>query len=90
MDELTQGFALHGRIDLAREPDFSLGPLRVRPSHCEVAGAGERRPVQRRVMQVLVALARSRNEVVSQRELIQRCWGGLSVTDDATAAASAS
>ena len=83
VDELTRGFALHNRIDLAREPDFSLGPLRVRPSHCEVDDLGERRPVQRRVMQVLVALARSHNEVVSQRELIQRCWGGLSVTDDA-------
>ncbi len=83
MDELTQVFALHNRVDLAREADFALGGLRIRPSRCEVEADGERRLLQRRVMQVLVALARSANEVVSQRELILRCWGGLSVTDDA-------
>ena len=83
MDNLAQGFALHNRVDLAREADFALGPLVVRPSRCEIEAGGARRLVQRRVMQVLVALAHSTSQVVSQRELIQRCWGGLSVSDDA-------
>ena len=83
MDQVTQGFGLQGRIDLAREADFALGPMRIRPSRCEIEADGVRRLVQRRVMQVLVALAHSTSEVVSQRELILRCWGGLSVSNDA-------
>ncbi len=83
MDKLAEDLAVLHRIELAREPDFMVGRLRVRPSLCEVEGEGDRRMLQRRVMQVLVALARSPDEVVSQRELILRCWGGLSVSDDA-------
>src|SRR5215472_9569804 len=83
MDELTQAFVPPSRIDLAREADFSLGDLRVRPSRREVEAVGVRQVLQRRVMQVLVALARSTNQVVSQHELVLRCWNGLSVSDDA-------
>ena len=83
MDELTQAFVPPSRIDLARETDFQAGALTIRPSRCEVEAGGVRRSLQRRVMQVLVALARSPNQVVSQHELIVRCWGGLSVSDDA-------
>src|SRR5215469_16285224 len=83
MDELTQVFVPPSRIDLARETDVQVGALLIRPSRCEVEAGGVRRSVQRRVMQVLVALARSPHEVVSQHELILRCWGGLSVSDDA-------
>jgi TolB-like protein len=84
MDKLTQAIPSLGRIDLAREPDFVLGAARVRPPRCEVeVTGGVRQVLQRRVMQVLVALARSPNDVVSQPELISRCWGGLSVSEDA-------
>jgi len=83
MDELTHAFVPPSRIDLARETDFHVGALLIRPSRCEVEACGVRRSVQRRVMQVLVALARSTNQVVSQHELNLRCWGGLSVSDDA-------
>ncbi|MGH6987453.1 MAG: winged helix-turn-helix domain-containing protein [Caulobacteraceae bacterium] len=83
MDKLAQELPSLGRIDLAREPDFALGALAVRPSRCEIIRQGERRVLQRRVMQVLVALACSPNEVVSQQELIIRCWNGLSVSEDA-------
>ena len=34
-------------------------------------------------MQVLVALAQARGSVVSQSDLVVRCWRGLSVSDDA-------
>lgn len=70
-------------IDLAQEADFALGSLRVRPARCEVESGGGRQTIQRRVMQVLVALADARGSVVSQAELVTRCWRGLSVSDDA-------
>jgi DNA-binding winged helix-turn-helix (wHTH) protein/TolB-like protein len=83
MDKLAQAIPSLGRIELAWEPDFTIGALEVRPSSREVEAGGVRRVLQRRVMQVLVALAQSTSEVVPQRELIQRCWDGLSVSDDA-------
>lgn len=83
MYESTQDAAwVHG-IDLAREPDFDLGSLRVRPATCEVEWNGSSQVLQRRVMQVLVALAQARGAVVSQNDLVNRCWRGLSVSDDA-------
>jgi DNA-binding winged helix-turn-helix (wHTH) protein/TolB-like protein len=72
----------HG-IDLAQEPDFHLGPLLVRPATCEVESNGASQTLQRRVMQVLVALAQARGSVVSQSDLVARCWRGLAVSDDA-------
>ncbi len=73
---------VHG-IDLAQEADFDLGSLRVRPARCEVEWNGVSQTLQRRVMQVLVALAQARGSVVSQDDLVIRCWRGLSVSDDA-------
>ena len=70
-------------IDLAQEADFDLGLLRVRPASCEVEWNGVSQTLQRRVMQVLVALARAQGSVVSQDDLVVRCWRGLSVSDDA-------
>lgn len=83
MDRLTSDYVPPGRIELARQADFALGRLIIRPSQRTVEDANSRFLLQRRVMQVLVALADSRGEVVSQRELIQRCWDGLIVSDDA-------
>ena len=83
MYESTQdAMWVHG-IDLAQEADFDLGLLRVRPATCEVEWNGETQTLQRRVMQVLVALAHARGSVVSQDDLVIRCWRGLSVSDDA-------
>ena len=83
MYESTQDAAwVHG-IDLAQEADFDIGSLRVRPATCQVERQGVSQTLQRRVMQVLVALAHARGSVVSQDDLIIRCWRGLSVTDDA-------
>lgn len=83
MYEPTQDDIWAHSIDLAREADFDLGLLRVRPARCEVEWDGGSRTLQRRVMQVLVALAHARGTVVSQDDLIIRCWRGLSVSDDA-------
>lgn len=72
-----------GSIDLGRTPDFALGPLRIRPSTCEVE-AGERREVmQPKAMQVLVALSRAEGAVVSRDRLIDECWDGRVVGEDA-------
>ena len=83
MYESTQDAMWVHSIDLAHEPDFALGSLQVRPATCEVEEKGLCRTLQRRVMQVLVALAQARGSVVSQDDLVIRCWRGLSVSDDA-------
>ena len=57
--------------------------MRVRPATREVAADGAPEALEPRVMQVLVALARRRGEVVSRDELILSCWGGRAVGDDA-------
>ncbi|WP_426692866.1 winged helix-turn-helix domain-containing protein [Sphingomonas sediminicola] len=81
MYELTEDW-VHG-IDLAQEAGFDLGPLRVWPARCEVEWNGDFQTLQRRVMQVLVVLAKARGSVVSQNDLVIRCWRGLAVSDDA-------
>ena len=70
-------------VDLAQEPDFALGPLQVRPSLREVLAAGEREVLEPRVMQVLVALARRPDQVISRDQLIDACWAGRVVGEDA-------
>jgi DNA-binding winged helix-turn-helix (wHTH) protein/TolB-like protein len=70
-------------VDLAREADFRIGALEVRPSTREVVAGEAREVLEPRVMQVLTALARRRGEVVSRDELTAACWGGRVVGDDA-------
>lgn len=71
------------RIDLATTPDFDLGRLRVRPAHRKVCINGDCRELEPRIMQVLVALAAGRPEVVSRDRLFEECWNGRVVGDDA-------
>jgi len=70
-------------IDLAHERPFPLAELEVRPATLEVLAAGRREVLEPRVMQVLVALAGNHGEVVSRDDLIQSCWGGRIVGEDA-------
>src|SRR5579862_788199 len=70
-------------VDLAREPEFRIGSLRVCPSQRQIMAAGRQETVQPRVMQVLVALARAQGAVVSREQLIESCWDGVVVGDDA-------
>lgn len=70
-------------IQLAREPRFSLGALNVDPATRRVATPERRATLEPRVMQVLVALARANGAVVSRDELINCCWGGRIVGDNA-------
>lgn len=70
-------------IEIARAADFALGGLTVQPSRRRVSGTGVQETIQPRVMQVLVALHRANEAVVSREELIERCWDGVAVGDDA-------
>jgi TolB-like protein len=70
-------------VDLAREPRFMLGGIEVRPPSREVFASGGPHVLEPRVMQVLVALARRRGEVVSRDDLIRGCWGGRTVGGNA-------
>ena len=71
-------------VALASEPDFRLADLQIRPSSREVVAAGgEREILEPRVMQVLVVLARRRGQVVSRDQLIEECWAGRVVGEDA-------
>lgn len=70
-------------VVLARTPAFEVGGLQVRPATREVAGAASVHALEPRVMQVLVALARCRGQVVSRDDLVHACWGNRAVGDDA-------
>jgi DNA-binding winged helix-turn-helix (wHTH) protein/TolB-like protein len=72
-----------GSVDLAREPDFDLGDLRVLPSQSRVRGRDRDEKVPPRVMEVLLVLARHRGQTVTRDQLIEACWKGRVVTDDA-------
>ena len=70
-------------IDLAHLRPFEIGSVEVRPSTREVIGGGRREMLEPRVMQVLVALAAARGEILSRDDLIDACWDGRAVSDDA-------
>jgi len=72
-----------GAINLAAVTDFTLGSLRVQPSRRRVSAGAREELVEPRVMQALVALAQAGDAVVSRDALIDRCWGGRIVGDDA-------
>jgi TolB-like protein/DNA-binding winged helix-turn-helix (wHTH) protein len=69
-------------IDLSLVADFSLGPVRVRPSLRRVDIGNQQEIIEPRVMQVLIALTRADGRVLSRDALIETCWGGRIVGDD--------
>jgi DNA-binding winged helix-turn-helix (wHTH) protein/tetratricopeptide (TPR) repeat protein len=71
------------KIDLAQEADFVLGGLRISPSACRVASGGDEERIEPRVMEVLIVLARSAGRTVTREQLIEACWDGRAVSDDA-------
>lgn len=70
-------------VDLAQEPDFRLGGLLVSPSTGRVRSAQGEQRVEPRVMQVLTVLVREAGRTVTRDRLIDACWGGRIVSDDA-------
>lgn len=70
-------------IELAHQPPFNIGPLVVCPSTRELRRDGQTVIIEPRVMQVLIALARADGAVVTRDELVEQCWDGRIVGDDA-------
>lgn len=74
----------NGAIDLAHEPVFKAGSLRIDPAHRTIsAGGGDEAVLEPKVMQVLIALARQPDHILSRDDLIEQCWDGVIVGDDA-------
>src|SRR4051794_20784918 len=72
------------RVDLAQVPIFRLGRLTVAPAIRQIShDDGRRQILQHRVMQVLVALAAADGAIVTRDALVQSCWDGRVVGDDA-------
>lgn len=70
-------------IDLAAEPDFAIGALRLYPSRCRAASDAGDEKVEPRVMEVLICLWRAHGQTVPRDDLIAACWSNRAVTDDA-------
>jgi len=75
--------AVAAEVDLSNVLDFRLGSLCVQPSTLQVSTGGSARTLERRVMQVLVALTDAAGAVVSRDRLVDLCWGGRAVSEDA-------
>ena len=72
------------RIDLARQAPLRLGPLRIDPARrLLVHDDGRRQVLERRLMQVLVALLRAGGGILSRDDLTRSCWHGAMVGEDA-------
>jgi DNA-binding winged helix-turn-helix (wHTH) protein/Flp pilus assembly protein TadD len=82
-EEKHDGLVVPGRVVLARQPAFDLGPLTISPPTREIINGSKRHTIEPRVMQLLVMLAKAPGDVVSRDELIDRCWDGRIVGDDA-------
>lgn len=70
-------------VKLASVTAFNLGPVRVDPATRSLSRDGLERSIEPRAMQVLVALAQAEELVLSRDVLIERCWDGRIVGDDA-------
>lgn len=70
-------------MQLAHQAAFALGAMEVRPPTREVVSPHGREVLQPRVMQVLVTLAKADGAVVSRDDLIETCWDGRVVGEDA-------
>jgi class 3 adenylate cyclase len=74
----------HGRIHLWRESAIRLGRLVIEPGLRRVAhDDGREAFIEPRVMQVLVVLARSAGAIISRDDLVETCWHGVVVGEDA-------
>ena len=70
-------------IDLTQAEPFRLGSAEIHPALSEVIWEGGKVSLQPRVMQVLVVLGTHPDTVISRDVLIDSCWSGRTVGDDA-------
>jgi DNA-binding winged helix-turn-helix (wHTH) protein/TolB-like protein len=69
--------------NLAQEPDFELGGVCISPSAGLMSRDALVVRVEPRVMQVFLTLVRAEHHTVSRDQLIETCWDGRIVTDNA-------
>ena len=75
---------LHAPVRLTLTPSFSIDTLQIDPLTRQVSYAdGAHETLEPRVMEVLIALHRADDAVVSRSDLTLSCWGGTVVGDDA-------
>lgn len=70
-------------IDLAKTDVIELAGVTLEPRLRLVSFEGMQSKLEPRVMQVLVLLARNAGDVVSRDEMVEECWQGVIVGDDA-------
>ena len=70
-------------LQLAKRPDFHLGAILIRPSRLALEGPSGPVPVERRMMEVLLAFFDAGGAVLTKEDLMARCWPGVVVGDDA-------
>ena len=73
----------HAGAELAKEADFSILDLFVRPRACRVEANDQVTSVEPKVMEILVLLARANGENVTREQMIEACWDGRVVSEDA-------
>src|SRR5215467_15617808 len=72
----------HGQRIRESELELVIGPVRVRPRERTVETPTACVTVEPLVMQLLVALTRRAGQLVTRREIFEKCWSGLPVGDD--------
>ncbi|MBD2842108.1 winged helix-turn-helix domain-containing protein [Erythrobacter rubeus] len=70
-------------VELSKTSSFTLGGLLVEPALRAVQADGARVSLEPRVMQVLVLLASRAGEPVDRDTMVEQCWDGVIVGDDA-------
>lgn len=75
--------SLPADVDLASAADFRIGLLHAQPSSLHLQFEETKATLEPRVMQALLALATARGTVVSRDGLVNLCWSGRAVSEDA-------
>jgi DNA-binding winged helix-turn-helix (wHTH) protein/tetratricopeptide (TPR) repeat protein len=70
-------------IRLSREPAGEVGAVMVYPATRQIVRSGRSETLEPRIMQVLVAFAQSEGEILGHDDLIERCWEGRIVGENA-------
>lgn len=71
----------HTPVDLAHERPTIIGPIMIEPSLRRLSARGKVHILEPKVMQVLVALTRAEERILSRDDLIDVCWNGMIVGD---------
>lgn len=83
MDSRPGTSSRQAAIDLATAAAFTLGPLRIDPPARQISAGGRSQKIEPRAMRVLVTLSEVPGRVLSRDVLLDRCWDGQIVTDNA-------